>query len=212
MQSYRLPPGHCIELPGCTLTPDTLTLPFPLRLSEAHQLLMLATVERMRTGIPKRRTPPARHVPSVGQPALSSRGFGSRPPEQRRAIAQQGGRPRCRRWAWRTDSPRKRLGARDSKGAWSQAATASTWPSWDARARRAERHSSHLPPSPRTVPALHPRANPEPSPSRWLDGKAPRQIHNPPAPGAPFRSRQASMPGGAASYISSAYVLSFLLS
>jgi general stress protein YciG len=212
MQSYRLPPGHCIELPGCTLAADTLTLPFPLTLSEAHQLLTLATGDRMRTakdaapllgrscgwvshawrglglpsmprpafsdppepsaedaaqdppvararssicpqcrqlaellttarlclpvpirfeearrrlllvvlhevdndrsraaqvlgvsrrtiyewceryGIPKRRTPPARHVPSAGQAALSSRGFGSRPPEQRRAIARQGGR------------------------------------------------------------------------------------------------------------------------
>jgi hypothetical protein len=49
MQSYRLPPGYSTELPDCTLTLDTLTLPFPLTLAEAHELLLLATVERVRT-------------------------------------------------------------------------------------------------------------------------------------------------------------------
>jgi hypothetical protein len=39
-----------------------------------------------------RRTPLAHAAPNAQQPSRSSRGFGSRPPEQRRAVAQQGGR------------------------------------------------------------------------------------------------------------------------
>jgi DNA-binding protein Fis len=49
MQSYRLPPEHSVDLLGCTLTADALTLPFPLTLREAHQVLVMTTVERMRT-------------------------------------------------------------------------------------------------------------------------------------------------------------------
>jgi general stress protein YciG len=49
MPSYRLPPDFTVPLPGCTLTDDRLTLPFPLPLDEAHRLLVLATVQRART-------------------------------------------------------------------------------------------------------------------------------------------------------------------
>src|SRR5262249_36734256 len=49
MPTYRLPPEHTIELPDCIIASDRITLPFPLSLERARELVFLATVARMRS-------------------------------------------------------------------------------------------------------------------------------------------------------------------